>query len=235
MAQTMKLAPDSRVQVSTLYSAGQVARILGIAHNTANRLVDQRVIAGFRVPGGRPDRRVTHGALMNFIRAYPQYKYALSNVIGDNPADDFPEGTEPAPALTRATFPAPPRSPEGRPKSVRRGRIPQAQRYSLKEIGFLLGLHRRSVWSSVRSGVLPASRAPATGPAPWRWLVMHEALVAFIKRYPAFEYALDRLQGDDSSRAFPSPVPPVRPRNEPPVAATMVADGKSFGESPTGP
>jgi excisionase family DNA binding protein len=206
--------PDIRIPAAPLYSTGQLSRILGLSRSTTKMWIDQGIIRGYRMPGRRPDRRVMHGSLKNFIKTHPQFKFALDRLLDYDPAQDFPEGVEPAPPPTLTTPSAPPRSPE-RPRSVRRGKIPQAQRYSLKEVGFLLGLHRRTVWSKVKSGILPAFRAPATGPAPFRWLVVHEALVAFIKRHPEFRYALDRLQGYDSSHYFPTPAPTVRPRKEP--------------------
>jgi hypothetical protein len=184
--------PDARVRVSTLYTAGQLSRILGVARSTANKLIDERVIHGFRLPGQRPDRRVTHGSLLMFIKTYPQFRYALEMLVGCDPAD-LAEVTEPAPPPTRAKPPAP-RSPE-RPRGVRRGRIPQAQHYSLKQVGFLLGIHRRTAWSRVKSGILPAFRAPTSGPAPWRWVVLHAALLRFIARHPSYSFALSRIEG----------------------------------------
>jgi excisionase family DNA binding protein len=213
MPPALKRARDGRVKTARFYSTGEVAVVLGISCSTTKMWIDQGIIIGYRLPGRRPDRRVMHASLIRFIKTHPQFKYGLDRLIGYDPTTDFPEGTEPAPPPMLAKLPAPWSSE--RPRGVRNGRIPQAQRYSLKEVGFLLGIHRRTAWSRVKSGILPAFRAPATGPAPFRWLVVHEALVAFVKRRPELRYALDRLQGYDSSQYFPTPAPTVRPRKEP--------------------
>jgi hypothetical protein len=204
MAQPLKSVPARRVRLAALYSTGQLALILGVAHSTANRLIDQRVIHGFRMPGRRPDRRITHGSLIRFVKTHPQFKYALDQLLGYTPADDFPEGTEPAPPPMFTTPSAPPRSPE-RPRSIRRGKIPLRSQYPLTEVAFALGLSRRTVWAKVRARELFAIRAPSTGPSPWRWLVPRPVLLTFIDRHPSYSYALGRIEGCESGVAASDP------------------------------
>lgn len=50
------------------YSVGEVARAIGCANRSASRLVDDGVLEGYRLPGRRPDRRVPHDALVEFLR-----------------------------------------------------------------------------------------------------------------------------------------------------------------------
>jgi hypothetical protein len=212
MPQVLKSAPDGRIRKASFYTAGQLAVLMGVAHTTAIRLIDQGEIRGFWLPTGRRQRRVTHGALVRFVGRNPGFRFVLDRIIGYDPAGDFPEGTEPAWPPTITKLPGPPRSPE-RPRSVRHGRIPLRSHYPLKEVAFALGLSRRTVWAKVRARELVAIKAPSTGPCVWRWLVPHPCLLAFIERNPSYSYAPSRIEGCEST--VPASDPTVRPRREP--------------------
>jgi hypothetical protein len=211
MPQVLKSAPDGRIKMARFYTAGQLAVLMGVAHTTATRLIDQGEIRGFWLPTGRRQRRVTHEALVRFVGRNPGFRFVLDRIIGFDPAEGSPGGADPAPPPKVAKLPAP-RSPE-RPRSVRRGKIPNRSHYPLKEVAYVLGIARRTAWTKVRSRELLAIRAPSTGPCTWRWLVPRPCLIAFIERNPSYSYALSRMDGCES--AVPASDPTVRPRREP--------------------
>jgi hypothetical protein len=211
MPRTLKGAPGGRLKLARSYTAGQVAVLLGVAHATAIRLIDQGEIKGFWVPGRRRDRRVLHEAVLGFVRRNPGFRYALERIIGYDPAGDFPGGTEPARPPTTTKLPAPPRSPE-RPRSVQRGKIPSRSHYPLKEVAYALGLSRRTVWAKVRARELFAMKASSTGPSPWRFLVPRSILLTFIARNPSYSFALGRIEGCEP---WTDDDPDVRSRKEP--------------------
>ena len=138
MPQILKSAKDGQIAVKEFYTVGDLAFLMGVAHATAIRLIDQREIGGFWLPTKRRQRRVTHKALIAFVRRHPDFRYMLDKLKGYDPRVDFPMGTEPPPPA-RPIGSAAPWSPE-RPRSAKRGQIPQAARYSAKEVAFLLGL-----------------------------------------------------------------------------------------------
>ena len=220
MPQILKSAKDGQIAVKEFYTAGDLAFLMGVAHATAIRLIDQREIRGFWLPTKRRQRRVTHGALVAFVRRNPDFRYVLDKLKGYDPRVHFPEGAEPPPPPTRKISPAAPWGPE-RPRSAKRGQIPQAEHYSAKEVAFLLGLTRRTVITKLDAKVIPGIKVPATRlglTTTWKWRIMHGAFVAFVGRNPRYSYAMDRIQGCEASSDFPSPAGEVRPRKEPLVA-----------------
>ena len=198
MPQILKSAKDGQIAVKEFYTAGDLAFLMGVAHATAIRLIDQREIRGLRLPTKRRQRRITHNALIAFVRRHPDFRYMLDKLNGYDPRVDFPVGTEPPPPPTRKIGSAAPWSPE-HPRSAKRGQIPQAAHYSAKEVAFLLGLARRTVIAKLAARVIPGVKVPATGLTTWKWRIMHGALVAFVRRNPRYSYAMDRIQGCESS------------------------------------
>jgi excisionase family DNA binding protein len=192
--------------VAFSYTTGEVAVLLNVASSTVHRLIAQRELAAYRMPTQRRDRHVRHSALVAFVRRNPAFRYALDRLDGYDPSVDSPAGPEtepPPPPVTK--YPAPPRSPQ-RPRSAKYGKIPRASHYCLTEVAFCLGLSRQTVWEMVRARKLVAIQAPSPGPRPWRWLVPHAILVAYIRRHPAYLYALGRIRGCDE--AAPPPTAP---------------------------
>ena len=160
MPQILKSAKNGQIAVKEFYTAGDLAFLMGVAHATAIRLIDQREIRGFRLPTKRRPRRITHNALIAFVRRNPDFQYVLDKLNGYDPSVDFPEGAEPPPPA-RPIGPAAPWGPE-HPRSARRGQIPQAAYYSAKEVAFLLGLARRTVIAKLDAQVIPGIKVPAT-------------------------------------------------------------------------
>jgi excisionase family DNA binding protein len=204
MGQILKSAPDGRIRVASFYTVGQIAVLMQVAHSTVLALVDQGKLQAFRMPTQRRDRRITHSAMIMFVRKNPEFRYMLDSLDGHDPGADFPISTEPPSSpLCPVRSAAPRRSPE-RPRSARYGKLPLASHYTLKEVAFLCGLSRRTIWAKVNGGSITAIKVPATkGPSAMRFLVPHPCLIAFIKRNPHLRYALDRLQGFDASSSFP--------------------------------
>jgi len=198
MPQILKSAKDGQIAVKEFYTAGDLTFLMGIAHATAIRLIDQREIRGLRLPTKRRERRITHGALIAFVRRNPDFRYMLDKLNGYDPRVDFPVGAEPPPPPTRKIGSAAPWSPE-HPRSAKRGQIPQAEHYSAKEVAFLLGLARRTVIAKLDAKVIPGIKVRATGLTTWKWRVAHRNLVAFVGRNPRHSYALDRIRGCEAS------------------------------------
>ncbi|MGO8900530.1 MAG: hypothetical protein ACLQU5_19610 [Isosphaeraceae bacterium] len=196
MPQILKSAKDGQIAVKALYTAGDLAFLMGVAHATAIRLIDQREIGGFWLPTKRRQRRVTHEALIAFVRRNPDFRYMLDKLKGYDPHVDFPVGTEPPPPA-RPIGSAAPRSPE-HPRTAYRGQIPLAESYSTKEVAFLLGISRRYVVKKLNARIIPGIKVPATRAdlfTTWKWRIMHGAFVAFVQQHPRFSYALDRIRG----------------------------------------
>jgi hypothetical protein len=214
MPQIMRSAPHGRIQAASFYSAGEIAVLMGVAHSTAIRLIDQGEIRGFWMPTKRRYRRVAHQALIAFVRRNPAFRYMLDKLNGYDPGVDFPEGAEPPPSTTRPFVSAAPRSPE-RPRLAFRGKIPQAIHYSPKEVAFVLGLARRTVNAKLDAGIIRGIRLPSTGLTSWKWRVPHGALVAFLRRHPRYGFAWARIRGCEPSKKVPSPVGEPSARKEP--------------------
>ena len=211
MPQILKSAKDGQIAVKEFYTVGDLAFLMGVAHATAIRLIDQGEIRGFWLPTKRRQRRVTHKALIAFVRRHPDFRYMLDKLKGHDPRVDFPVGAEPPPPPTRKIGSAAPWSPDC-PRSAKRGQIPQAAHYSAKEVAFLLGLARRTVIAKLDAKVIPGLKVPATRaglPTTWKWRIMHGALVAFVRRNPRYWYAMDRIQGCESSSDFSSRKEPL--------------------------
>ena len=176
MPQILKSAKDGQIAVKEFYTVGDLAFLMGVAHATAIRLIDQGEIRGFWLPTKRRQRRITHKALVVFVRRNPDLRYMLDKLNGYDPRVDFPVGTEPPPPA-RPIGPAAPWSPE-HPRSAKRGQIPQAEHYSAKEVAFLLGLARRTVIAKLAAQVIPGVKVPATRlglTTTWKWRIMHGA------------------------------------------------------------
>jgi len=221
MPQILKSAKNGQIAMKEFYTAGDLAFLMGVAHATATRLIDQREIGGFWLPTKRRQRRITHKALIAFVRRHPDLRYMLDKLNGYDPRVDFPVVTEPPPPARKIGSAAPSWSAE-HPRSAKRGQIPQAAYYSAKEVAFLLGLARRTVIAKLDAKVIPGVKVPATGLTTWKWRIMHGALVAYVRRNPGYSYAVDRIRGCESSsdagasRAgeanFPFPAGEVAPR-----------------------
>ncbi len=226
MPQVLKSSPDGMIKVAASYSMGQIAVLLAVAHTTAVKLIDRGILRGVRLPTKRRVRRVMHGALILFVKRNPDFRYMLDKLDGyDSREIDFPGATEPPPT-TRPIADTGPWS-KARPRSVKRGKIPQATSYSANEVAFVLGLARRTVIAKVEAGVIKGWKVPATGLTTWKWRVPHGALVAFVKQNPKFRYALGRIRGCETistreakvpALPLPSPAGEIRPRKEPLVA-----------------
>ena len=129
MPQILKSAKDGQIAVKEFYTVGDLAYLMGVAHSTAIRLIDQREIGGFWLPTKRRQRRVTHGALVAFVRRNPDLRYMLDKLKGHDPRVDFPVGAEPPPPA-RPIGPAAPWGPEprGRQSAARSPRRHTTQR-----------------------------------------------------------------------------------------------------------
>ena len=68
MPQILKSAKDGQIAVKEFYTVGDLAYLMGVAHATAVRLIDQREIFGIWLPTKRRQRRITHNALIAFVR-----------------------------------------------------------------------------------------------------------------------------------------------------------------------
>lgn len=64
------------------YSTTTVALLLGVCEHTAAKLIDNRIIQGFRLPTKRRDRRVSHEALCNYVCAHYELGIDLAAVFG---------------------------------------------------------------------------------------------------------------------------------------------------------
>ena len=60
MPQVLKAAKDGQIAVKEFYTAGDLAFLMGVAHATAIRLIDQGEIRGLWLPTKRRQRRITH-------------------------------------------------------------------------------------------------------------------------------------------------------------------------------
>jgi excisionase family DNA binding protein len=220
MPQTLKKAPDGRIQAASFYRVGEIAVLMGVAHNTIIRLIDQRELRGFWMPGKRRDRRVGHGALIAFVQRNPAFGYMLDKLDGYDASKGFPEELEPPRTPRQISYVLPP-SPE-LPRSARYGKIPQAANYSTGEIAFVLGLARRTVITKVETGLIPGIKVPATGPAravtTWMWRITHGELITFLRKNPRYNYALDRIRGCESGSKVPPQDGVAGPRKEPLIA-----------------
>jgi excisionase family DNA binding protein len=185
---------NGRVQMSMFYTTGEVATLMAACRSTVIRLIDQGEISGFFMPGKRRDRRVTHNSMIMFVRKNPAFRYMLDKLDGYEPSVDFPEGLEPSPALAVPVRSAPPRSAH-RPRTVKGGKIPVAPTYSASEVGFVLGLSRRSVISKLDRGILRGFRFPASGLSTFTWRVPIGWLAEFLRENPAYSYARNRIRG----------------------------------------
>jgi hypothetical protein len=214
--QTLKSSPDGRIQAASFYSVGQIAVLRGVSHTTVINMINQGVLAGYRMPTKRRDRRVTHQALISFVRRNPAFRYILDKLDGYDSLVDFPEGTEPPQPTTRPMRYAPPRS-SVRPRSVKRGKIPMAAAYSASEVAFVLGVSRRTVISKLKARLVLGIKVPSPGStfSSWTWRVPHRCLTRFLRENSAFSYAWNRIQGCESGSDVPPQVGEVRPRKEP--------------------
>ena len=193
MPQILKSAKGGKIAVKEFYTAGDLAFLMGVAHATAVRLIDRREIAGFWLPTKRRQRRITHNALIAFVRRNPGLRYMLERLKGYDPARRFSRGHR---ATTARTQDRPYRSMGARaPADGKRGQIPQAEYYSAKEVAFLFGLTRRTIITKLDAKVIPGIKVRATGLTTWKWRITHKALIAFIGQNPRYSYALDRIQG----------------------------------------
>ena len=200
MPQILKSAKDGQIAVKELYTVGDVAHLIGVAHATAARLIDSGEIRGLWLPTPTRQRRVTHRNLIRFVKSHPDFRYILDKLQDYDPRVDFPEGAEP-PEPERPLGTTGPWGPE-LPRSVRCGRIPQADAYGVRELAFLLGRARRTVNTMLNAGVIPAVRVPAQSSlTSWRWKICHGPLIKFLQQDQRFRFALGRIQGGAAESA----------------------------------
>ena len=167
MPQILKSAnPNGQIEVKSHYTTGDIAHLMGVAHSTAARLIDQGEIRGIWLPTKRRQRRITHGALVAFVRQRPDFKYMLERLNGYDPGGDFPESDEPRPPARPLARQLPgARSTRGRPGAARfPGRIPIRRGTWLLSSGSHAGPSTRS-WPprSSRGSRLP-TRDPGCRP-----------------------------------------------------------------------
>jgi excisionase family DNA binding protein len=177
------------------YSTGEVAVLMGVSYSRAIRLIDQGEISGFFMPGKRRDRRVAHNAMIMFVRKNPEFMYMLDRLDGYDPGVDFPMSSERSPSPVCPVRSGPPRSSH-RPRSVTHGKIPLAPTYSASEVGFVLGLSRRSVIAKLDRGILRGIQVPATGLTrltSWTWRIPRGCLAKFLRENPAYSFGWNRL------------------------------------------
>jgi hypothetical protein len=165
---------------------------MGVSQSTAIRLIDQGEISGFFMPGKRRARRVMHNLMIMFVRKNPEFRYMLDRLDGYDPGVDFPISSEQPPSPACPVRCAPPRSSH-RPRSVAHGKIPMAPTYSASEVGFVLGLSRRSVISKLNRGILRGIQVPASGLTSWTWRIPSGWLAKFLRDNPAYSFGWNRL------------------------------------------
>jgi excisionase family DNA binding protein len=204
MGQSLKSAPNGRIRTAQFYSVGQVAVLMGTAHSTVLRLIDQGLLSAFRMPTQRRDRRIAHNALITYVRKHYSFRYMLDKLDGYDPSVDFPEGLEPPPALAVPVRSAPPRSAH-RPRSAKGGKVPRATTYSVSEASYLLGVSRRTLISKLEARVIIGIKVPTVGLTDWTWRVTHGCLARFLRENPTYSYAWNRigcceLSGEDLRR-----------------------------------
>ena len=82
----LSCAKDGMIPYRNQYTAGEIAFLMGVAHRTACKLIDDGLIVGFRLPsttGCRPrERRVHHNALLAFVGRHPEYSYMIDKLSG---------------------------------------------------------------------------------------------------------------------------------------------------------
>ena len=134
------------------------------------------------------------------MRRNPDFRYMLDKLKGYDLRVDFPVGTEPPPPA-RPIGPAAPWGPE-HPRSARCGKIPRAESYTAKEVGFVIGVSRRTVIAKLAAKILPGIKVPCTRSrlTTWKWKVLHGPLVAFLRRNQRYSFALGRIQGCESEQ-----------------------------------
>jgi excisionase family DNA binding protein len=195
------------IPVADTYSVSELARIMGVAGTTVRGLMDAGELRGFWKPGRRPLRRVTHQAVIAFVRQNPRFGHILDRLEGCERVE-LPEGTLAPPVRTQ--FSAPPRSPH-RPRGLRHGKVPLQPHYSLSQVGYVLGLHRRTIWQKVAGRRIGAIRVPTEDKARnlvnWQWRIPHACLLRFITSDPRLSYARNRLAPEPE----PEPVAESRP------------------------
>jgi excisionase family DNA binding protein len=219
MPQILKSAPNGRIRAAQFYSVGQVAVLMGTAHSTVLRLIDQGQLSAFRMLTQRRDRRITHNALVALVRKNPVVMYMLEYLDGYDRAADFPTGAEPPPSPVCPVRYAP-RSGH-RPRSAFRGKIPKAASYSTAEIAFVLGRSRRSINSMLEARILVGMQVPSKGLTPWVWRVLHGSLVSFLRQRPEFAFASGRIRGFESGSDLPAHVGEDRSRKATPEAPAV--------------
>ena len=197
MPQILRTAKDGRIAVKEFYTVGDLAFLMGVAHATASRLIDQGEIRGFWLPTKRRQRRIAHKNLLAFVRRHPDFRYMLDKLNGYDPRVDFPGGTEATAAHTQDRL-CPSLEPGvpavGKARSDPPGGTLLSEGSRLSPRARATDRHRE-----VGRRVIPGLKVPATGLTTWKWRIMHGALVAFVRRNPGYSYAMDRIQGCESS------------------------------------
>ena len=94
MPKILLSAKNGQIPARDQYTAGEIAWLMGVAHRTACKLIDEGLLAGFRLPvspGARlRERRVHHAALLIFIGKHPEYDYMLDKLTNVPPVVPVP-------------------------------------------------------------------------------------------------------------------------------------------------
>jgi hypothetical protein len=94
MPKQLQSAVNGKIPQQDQYTAGEIAYMMGVAHRTACKFIDEGLIKGFRLPApaGKKirERRVHHNALMAFIKENPDYRYMLDRIaVPETPNPDL--------------------------------------------------------------------------------------------------------------------------------------------------
>ena len=122
MPQILKSAKNGMIEVKYHYTTGDIAHLMGVAHATAARMIDQGEIRGIWLPTKRRQRRITHGALSPSCGSTPISSTCSSDSTAMILVSISPRA-EPSPPA-RPIGPAAPWGPE-HPRSAKAVRSPR--------------------------------------------------------------------------------------------------------------
>ena len=61
------------------YTTTELAHIFRVSHRTAGIMIDEGLIDGYTIPGGKT-RRVRHDAVIKYVNSNPKFAYALQHI-----------------------------------------------------------------------------------------------------------------------------------------------------------
>jgi hypothetical protein len=189
---------QQKIPVAECYSVAAVAELFGVGRWAVRGLIDAGKLASHCLPGRRPRRRIAHQAVIAFLRRPPESQHCLDRLDGE--PIEFSPGPRPA-CWVRTQ--APPRSPH-RPRGLSHGKVPRQPHYSLSQVGYVLGCHRRTVWERVNSGQIRALKLPTATAArhlgrSWHWRITHSELVRYLTSQ-GYTWAMRRLAPESPSQ-----------------------------------